>query len=342
MATMKQVAEAAGVSTATVSRVLNDGPLISASTAERVTAAIRDLNYHPNHVARSLRTVSTQTLGVLVSNVANPFFAGLVHAIEDGASELGLGLLLGNASEQPERQLSYLHSFLEKQVDGMIVTPTGTSIDWVEEVRAMRLPLVFVDRTLPGVNVPSVTIDHDDALVELIDHFMSFGHRSAAIITGPSANAPIRRRVAGFLDAAAPRGFTVRPEQIIEGGVSREDGSRAVRDLLAVHGRRPDVIFTLNNTMALGALEQLAAVGLTIPDDFGFASYDDSPWFEVLSPTVTAIAQPVAGMGRAAIDMVSRIIAGEEVESVTLPATFIARKSCGPNDNSTSVRGRTS
>jgi len=327
MATMKEIAQAAGVSTATVSRVLNGAPLISAETAARVTAVMQELNYRPNHVARSLRTVSTRTLGVLVSNVANPFFAGLVHSIEDSASDRGLGLILGNASEQPDRQLAYLHSFLEKQVDGIIITPTGSDPGWAEEVLARKLPLVFVDRTLTGVDVPSVTIDDAAALRQLIEHLKSEGHRSAALITGPTANMPIRHRIAGFVAAAEALDFAVRPEHIIEGGVSREDGSRAVQKLLALPGERPDVIFTLNNTMALGALAELQAAGLSIPRDIAFASYDDSPWFDVLTPTVTAIAQPVSEMGRAAVELVSKIIAGEEAGPVALPATLIIRRS---------------
>lgn len=327
MATMKEIAQAAGVSTATVSRVLNGAPLISAATAARVTAVMQELNYRPNHVARSLRTVSTRTLGVLVSNVANPFFAGLVHSIEDSASDRGLGLLLGNASEQPDRQLAYLHSFLEKQVDGIIITPTGSEPDWAREILDQRLPLVFVDRTLKGVDVPSVTTDDTAALRELIEHLKSEGHRSAALVTGPIANMPIRHRIAGFLAAAEELGFTVRPEHVIEGGAVREDGSRAVQRLLALPGERPDVIFTLNNTMALGALAELQTSGLSIPGDIAFVSYDDSPWFDVLTPAVTAIAQPVSEMGRAAVELVSKIIAGEKAASISLPATLVIRDS---------------
>lgn len=327
MVTMKDIAQAAGVSTATVSRVLNGVPGMSAATAARVNLVMQELNYRPNHIARSLRTVSTRTLGVLVSNVANPFFAGLVHSIEDSASELGMGLVLGNASEQPDRQLSYLNAFLEKQVDGIIITPTGSESGWAEEILAQQLPLVFVDRTLAGVDVPSVTIDDEAAFRLLIEHFMNEGHRSAAIVTGPSTNMPIRHRIAGFLAAAEPLGFTVRPEHIVAGGVLREDGSRAVRELLGQPGERPDVIFTLNNTMALGALAELQAAGLSIPSDIAFASFDDSPWFDVLTPPVTAIAQPVSEMGRAAVELVSAIIAGEETGSVTLPASLIIRDS---------------
>lgn len=325
--TMKQVATLAGVSTATVSRVLNGNPTTRPEVAARVRAAMAELNYRPNRVARSLRRTETDTIAVLVSNVANPFFAELVRSIEDAALESGLSLILGNASEMAARQDLYLRSFLEQQIGGLIITPTGTDTAWLDEYAARRVPVVFVDRTVPGNSAPSATTDHGPGLDQLVRHLVSLGHRTASLITGVPTNSPTRLRVAGFLEAAQRHGLTVDPSHVRVGGTTVDGGRDQARDLL--RQGTTDVIFTTNNVMALGALQATSEAGVRIPDEIALASYDDTPWFEVMTPPITAIAQPVSELGRVSLDLLTGLMRGEEVKSVQLPSTFVPRRSCG-------------
>lgn len=326
--TMREVAREAGVSVSTVSRVLNGGHLISAETIARVNDAMGRLKYRPNRIARSLRMTSTQTIAVLVSNVANPFFAELVRSIENEAAGLGLRLILANANESAERQSRYLETFLEYQIDGLIITPTGADASWLEEFQARRIPIVFVDRTIDGADIPSATTAHEHAVDELVQHLLALGHSRGAVLTGVRSNVPTRRRVDAFLTAARGRGLVIQDEHVLTGGVLLEQGRPALSHLLH-DADRPDFLFTTNNVMGLAALMMFKELDITIPDDLGFASYDDTPWFSVQTPAVTAIAQAVTELGVAAADLLARMLAGKTVESVQIPATFVPRESCG-------------
>lgn len=329
MATMRDVANAAGVSTATVSRVLSNHPAISPGTRDRVLASVEALSYRPNGVARSLRSETTATIGLVVSNVANPFFAEVARAVEDAAAESGLSVVLGNADESSEREARYLDVMMEKRVDGLVLSPTSGDTRAVREVLSRRVPLVFLDRTLPMFDVPSVSTDPYTGIQELVQHLFDAGHQSAAVISGSKNTVPGRQRLDAFLHAARDKGIRVKREHVVAGGFQQEDGARAMRALLRRPRPLPSVVFVSNNLMTLGALLTLKDAGLTIPGDVAIASYDDSPWFEVLDPPVTAVAQPVRDLGRIAVDLITAVIRGEHPKSVSLPAHLIVRASSG-------------
>ncbi|MGJ3559689.1 LacI family DNA-binding transcriptional regulator [Streptomyces sp. INA 01156] len=327
MASIKDVAAEAGVSVATVSRVLNDHPSVSAHARTRVLAAVRSLGYRPNVVARSLRTHQTRTLGLVISDVMNPYFTELARSVEEEARALGYSVIIGNADERPDLQDHHVTTLLDRRIDGLLVSPTdGGSPRMLEAARA-GTPMVFVDRWIPGVDVPVVRSDGRTAVRDLVAHLYGLGHRRLAIIAGPAATTG-RERVDAFREALGAYGLPLPAAYIGQGDFQADSGRRVTEGFLALP-EPPEVVFAADNLMALGALDAVRARGLRVPEDVGLAAFDDIPWFVHTDPPVTAIAQPTGDLGRAAVRALVDRIEGRPGESVTLPARLVVRRSCG-------------
>ncbi|MFF4622859.1 LacI family DNA-binding transcriptional regulator [Nonomuraea jabiensis] len=328
MARIKDVAAQAGVSVATVSRVLNDNPSVTEETRNRVHDAMAALNYRPNAVARSLRTEATRTLGLVIGDILNPFFAELARAVEDEAREAGYTVIIGNADERADQQDHYVRTLLERRVDGLLICPTAEVTPLVEEVSQGERPLVFLDRTLSGVEVPSVRADGSTAIAELVGHLRALGHRRIAFVSGPSTLSTGRERTEAFLRAAVGHGLEVPQEYVRMGDFRAGSGRRITSELLDLP-EPPQAIFLGDNLMALGALDEIRERGLDIPRDVALASFDDVPWFNHVHPRITAISQPTAELGRRAVRVILDALSGRAAESVVLPARLVARESCG-------------
>jgi LacI family transcriptional regulator len=328
MARIKDVAAHAGVSVATVSRVLNSNPSVTEETRDRVYAAMAALNYRPNAVARSLRTEATKTLGLIIGDILNPFFTELARAVEDEAREAGYTVIIGNADERADQQDHYVRTLLEQRVDGLLICPTAEVTPLVEELARDDLPLVFLDRTLPGMEVPSVRVDGTRAIGELISHLRALGYRRVAFISGPGTLSTGRERTEAFLVAAADNGLEV-PEEYVRMGDFRAGSGQALTSALLDLPEPPEVIFLGDNLMALGALDEVRMRGLRIPDDIALASFDDVPWFTHIHSPMTAISQPTTELGRRAVRVILDSLRGKPAESVVLPAVLVVRESCG-------------
>ncbi|MEW1844020.1 LacI family DNA-binding transcriptional regulator [Nonomuraea angiospora] len=337
MARIKDVAAQAGVSVATVSRVLNDNPSVTEETRNRVHDAMAALNYRPNAVARSLRTEATRTLGLIIGDILNPFFAELARAVEDEAREAGYTVIIGNADERADQQDHYVRTLLERRVDGLLICPTAEVTPLVEEVSQGERPLVFLDRTLSGVEVPSVRADGSTAIAELVAHLRALGHRRIAFVSGPSTLSTGRERTEAFLRAAAEHGLEVPEEYVRHGDFRAGSGRRITAELLDLP-EPPRAIFLGDNLMALGALDEVRERGLDIPRDVALASFDDVPWFNHVHPRITAISQPTAELGRRAVRVILDALSGRAAESVVLPARLVARESCGETDTRKEAR----
>lgn len=327
MATIKDVAKEARVSVATVSRTLNRVDRVSPRMRERVVAAAKSLNYRPNAVARSLRARNTQTLGLVIPNIRNPFFTQIAREIEDVARERGYSLVFGNTDEDPEKEAEYLRVLLEKQVDGLIVSPARATSRYLEEVLRDGVPVLFLDRFVRGIEAPVVRAEGRRAVNKLVEHLTGFQHEKLAIISGPVETVPGRERLDAFLTGAEERNVPVGGERVKVGDFRRESGFRAMRELLDLD-EPPTAVFVANNLMALGALQALKRAGMSIPEDISFASFDDVSWFELVEPPITAIAQPVGELGAAAAGMLLAMVEGGEAESVILEAELVVRRSC--------------
>ncbi|WP_343063074.1 LacI family DNA-binding transcriptional regulator [Actinomadura verrucosospora] len=325
---MKDVARLAGVSVATVSRVLNDSASVTDATRARVLAAVDELGYRPNAVARSLRTDTTRTIGLVIGDILNPFFTELARAIEDQARASGYSVVIGNADERPERQDHYVRTLLEQRVDGLLLCPTAEITPLVRDVVSGGAPLVFLDRTLPGLDVPTVRADGAAAIAELVRHLARLGHRRIAFVSGPALLSTGRERTEAFKAAMEAAGLAVRPEYLEAGDFQAASGRAAAARLLDLP-EPPEVVFAGDNLMALGALDEIRARRLRIPADVGIASYDDVPWFTHVDPPVTAIGQPVQELGRRAVRALLERIEGRPVEPAVLDARLVVRRSCG-------------
>ncbi|GAA2646063.1 MULTISPECIES: LacI family DNA-binding transcriptional regulator [Nonomuraea] len=327
MARIKDVAAHAGVSVATVSRVLNDNPSVTEETRDRVYAAMKELRYVPNAVARSLRTEATRTLGLIIGDILNPFFTELARGVEDEARQAGYTVIIGNADERAEEQDHYVRTLVEQRVDGLLICPTAEVTPLVEELVRTGRPLVFLDRTISGLDVPSVRADGATAIAELVAHLKSRGHRRIAFASGPATLSTGRERTEAFAAAMAEAGLDLRAEYMAAGDF-REGSGRAITARLLDLPEPPEVIFFGDNLMTLGGLDEIRARGLSIPGDVAVASFDDVTWFVHVDPPITAIAQPTAEMGRTAVRLLLQGVAGRSGQSVVLPAELVVRRSC--------------
>lgn len=328
MATIKEVARDAGVSTATVSRVVNGTATVTPRSRDRVLAAVRRLDYRPNSAARTLRSDDVTTLGLVIGDILNPFFTELARGVEDEARAHGYYVIIGNASEDPGRQDEYLDILLERRVAGLLLCPTAQPSRQVDQVARQNLPLVCVDRDLGSLDVPVVRSDNEAATRALAGHLVGLGHRRIAIISGPTSVVTGRERTAVFRAALAGHGVELPENYVRVGDFRMDSGVRAMGSLMSQR-TPPSVVFAADNLMALGAMTWIRAHGLRIPADVGVASFDDLPWFALVDPPITAIRQQAEQLGRAGVRELIALMSGEPAHSRSLPCELIPRGSCG-------------
>lgn len=331
MTSIKDVASHAGVSVATVSRVLNDHPAVRPGTRSRVLTSVTELGYRPNAVARSLRTHQTRTLGLVISDVLNPFFTELARAVEDAARRRGYSVIIGNADERAALQEHHVRTLLERRIDGLLVSPTDGGTAMIRDAAAAGTPMVFVDRWIRGLDVPVVHADGRAAVHDLVAHLHALGHRRLAIIGGPSETTTGDERVAAFRAALDAHGLPLPREYTGQGDFQTESGRRETAAFLDLP-EPPEVVFAADNLMALGAMDELRSRGLRVPEDIALAAFDDIPWFLHTDPPITAIAQPTGELGHKAVEALISLVEGRSAASVTLEARLVTRRSCGESE----------
>lgn len=331
MATIKDVARRANVSTASVSRVLTGHPATSPEMRARVLQAADELSFRPNSVARSLRTTGTRTVGLVISDLLNPFFTELARAVEDTARAAGYSVIVGNADEDPQQQDHYVRILLGRQVDGLIVVPTTETSPLLREAADRGRKLVLVDRPAPAVHAPIVRADGAAAITELVRHLADTGRRDLAMVTGPARAGTARERLDQFRTAVEQAGLHLRPEHVVHGDFRADSGREAMARLLAAP-TRPEAVFVANGTMALGALQELAEHpdAPAIPTDLAVAVFDDTPWFALHRPSLTAIAQPTTLLGQRAMAMLLAALADQEVPDEHYGCELVLRDSTAP------------
>jgi LacI family transcriptional regulator len=325
------VARLAGTSPAVVSYVLNGGPRpVAAATRARVLAAVEQLGYRPNGIARSLRMRRTQTLGLVVPDTANPFFAELGRAVEECAFAHGYTLLVGNSAESEARQTSYVHTFLQQQVDGLFLVPAHGPLSCAGEIERARVPWVVLDRQTRGSSgCAEVRVDHQAGARHATEHLLEHGHRRIGCIAGPVDVASALDRVAGWRDALTGSGLLADAALLRQVPFGRTAGYEAARDLLAT----TDVtaVFVASDEQAAGVLRAAADAGIRCPDDVAIVSFDGSAASAFTTPSLSTMAQPFAELAALAMDLVRRGIHGEPVEpgAAILPVALRVGGSCG-------------
>jgi LacI family transcriptional regulator, galactose operon repressor len=328
MPTIKEIARKAGVSIGTVSNVLNGMVPVSTERRERVLAAVRELDYHPNYVARSLKLRRTQMLGMAISDITNPFFPLLVRGAEDAALKHGYLLITFNTDDHVEREREILSVLRDRRVDGilLIVAPNNGDVSHIQKALADGIPIVCIDRIPPSVKVDSVAINNVRAARECVSHLLSLGHRRVAIITGPKKLKTAHDRLQGYLEALKTAHLRSDPDLILEGNFRSDSGYELGRRLLE-RADRPSAVFVSNGMMTLGFLRAMDEMGFECPRDIALASFDDLP----LAPHLTAVAQPAYALGYEGAQLLIERIESEQPfttpRSICLPAELKVRES---------------
>ncbi len=331
VATIRDVARVAQVSMSTVSHVINGTRYVAPKTRERVLQAMAELNYSPNRLARSLRNNRTLTLGVLLPNSANPFFAEVLLGIENVCFERGYNIIMGNASDDPQRELEYLQVLLSRQVDGILLISTGAYNESLALLASHETPVVMVDRTADIPTVDEILTANKQGGLLATEYLLGLGHRRIGCITGPSYLTPSAERVEGYAEALEAAGIAVDAALVVNGDFLHESGYRACQQMLALPDP-PTAIFACNDLMAVGAICALHEAGLAVPDDVSVVGYDDIPLASYTVPRLTTIAQPAREIGQLAAE---RLIARLQHNSTPpahqrLPVHLVVRDSCKP------------
>jgi LacI family transcriptional regulator len=330
--TIKDVAERAGVSVGTVSRVLNGGGSVSARAIERVQSAIRELNYSPNTSARQLRTGRSGTIGFCTRDITNPLFSQMARAFQDVFEDHGLTLLISNAFDDPRRERDMVRRFIEQSVDGLILAPStddGTQI--VEMAKAHGIPVVVLDRDSPPPAV-RVMSEHIGGMRQATGYLLDLGHRDIALITGGSGHLAGRNRVEGFRRTFEARGLPVPEHRILQGTFSREFGWTAASHLL-LGADPPTAIICGGTPLLLGTLPVVHSAELSIPGDLSLISCDDVDVTQLYRPAITVVRRDINAIGRTAAQAVISLIEGVEMPPhamFRIPTELVVRDSCGP------------
>jgi LacI family transcriptional regulator, galactose operon repressor len=328
-ATLRDVAEKAGVSITSASRVVNRSKHVTPEVAARVTTAARELGYSPDGLARSLRVSKTQTVGLVVPDITNPFFAEVSYAIEQGLAQSHYSCMLCNSGENLEWERQYIQSLLEKRIDGLILISCDVDARHIEHTsRAAGLPTVLVDR-LTSLELDSVRINNRAGAIHAVSYLISKGHRRISMVSGPTELLPGRERLEGFKEGLNLCGLPVQDLCIKISDFSVRGGYEATKALLQERPL-PDAIFAGNNQMGVGAFRALKTSGVAVPKDIALLMFDDVPLADVSSPSITVIAQSAAEIGRVAVQMlmerIDNIDAYLEGREILLSPVLIARE----------------
>ncbi len=327
--TLKDVSRLADVSLTTVSHVVNGTRPVSEKLRARVEAAIRQIGYTPNSLARSLKLSSSRTLGLAIQDIRNPHFTEIVYALEERARERGFTLLLSDFGDDPARESDALRVFVERRVDGLIIAPTSNGAAALAWLRGRGVPAVQIDRIAdPGFDY--VVVSNHAATRRLVTHLCQKGHRRIAMLGGLMGLSTSRERVAGYRRALRDAGLPVDPGLIVV-GCSQPESARIATHALLDQAAPPTAIVAGNNLKALGALRALGERNLRVPEDVALVSFDDFPWADLFRPRLTTAAQPCRALGERAVDLLLDRIRdpGLAPRHVRLGVEIRHRESCG-------------
>ncbi len=350
----KDVAEHAGVSIATVSHVINGTRYVRAETRQRVLDAISVLDYRPNAVARGLATSSTREIGLVISDIRNPFFTAVARGVEDELIAQRYNTIFCNTDEDPVREEDNLHLLAAQQIDGLIIAPTGEPCESLLALARAGVPIVQLDRTSPGLEAPMVGVNNAEGAYQAVRYLIALGHRRIAYLMGFEAVSTQTERLAGWQRALQEAGLPVEENLVVRADPRFAESAPApaseaapagmaghvlpsVREVLGellTHPARPSAIFIATNQLTLGALYAFEELGLRCPEDISLISFDDQDWAPLFRPPLTVVRQPTYRLGQTAAQLLMQMIRGEAVASPPpLAVELIVRASCSPPVN---------
>lgn len=314
MTTIQEVARHAGVSPATVSRVLNGNTSVHPDLVHRVRDAVAHLSYQPNGMARNLRRSESTLWAVIVSDVSNPFFTSMVRGVEDIAQDLGYSVVLCNSDESQAKEAGYVAAAVADRMAGVIISPASTPDTDLSDLVSHGIPVVAVDRRVDGAEVDTVLVDNELASQVATEHLLDMGYRRIACITGPSQAMTASERLAGYQAALRGRGIDLDQDLLRHADFRQAGGYSAMTSLLTEAD--PDAVFVANNLMTVGAIECLFDRRIEIPREMGLVGFDEPPWANLIRPSLSTVGQPTYQMGRVA----GELLAARRADRGTVPA----------------------
>ena len=332
MATIYDVAKLADVAPITVSRVINNSGYVSDKVRKKVNAAIAELGYVPNILARSLKSKKTNTLALVFTDITNPFFTILARGVEDTASGAGFNVIFCNTDESQEEEDNYIQLLLQKQVDGILLVPAGSNTKSIGLIQEQKTPVVVLDHRVPGASVDIVRGDSEGGAYQVTKFLINLGHHRITILSGPQDVSTAEDRVQGYKRAMKDNGLE-NNIQFSYGKFSQESGYAVTRDIFS-KDPKPTAVFAANNLIALGLLKALLDLGLKVPADVAIVSFDDIPDNLTHDPFFTVVRQPSYELGKKATELlITRIKNDREQDSdyqeIVFPVEFIERASSG-------------
>lgn len=330
MPTIKDVARHAGVSITTVSRILNNQPYVAEELRQRVLKSIDELGYRPSRVAQRLRATASSLVGVIFSDIANPFYIESLRGIEQVLSQHGMSVLIGNANSDPKREEAFIHLMQMEGVAGLIIAPTKEDSPVLAHTSDLGLPVVVIDRRMVNMQVDAVLADNFKGSWLAIQHLVQLGHQRIAVVSGPLHLTSGRERYTGYLQAMSDVSLPVENSFTRFGDYRQASGYTLTRELLNLSDP-PTALFVANNQMTIGALNAIHEAGWTIPDDIAVIGFDDLSWAISLNPPLTTVAQPTFEIGLRAAELFLVRIAdpNRPPRTIVLETRLIVRESCG-------------
>lgn len=349
-ASSKDVAQHAGVSTATVSHVVNGTRFVSDETRQKVLDAIALLNYRPNAIARGLVTNSTRIVGLVVSDITNPFFTAVARGVEDEMISHGYNTIFCNTDEEPEREENYLHLLTTQQIDGLIIAPTGVRCESLLALAQAEVPIVQLDRQSPSLDAPVVGVNNEEGAYQAVRYLIGLGHQRIAYLMGIETVSTQIERLNGWKRALREANLPIDDELIVRadprfygilpgasGSVIRPaphhptmpSAHEVLQGLLRLPNH-PSAVFVANNQLTLGTLYAFKSLGLRCPEDVSLISFDDHDGAPFFNPPLTVVRQPTYRLGQAAARLLMQMIRGEQsVAAPALTVELVVRASCG-------------
>jgi LacI family transcriptional regulator len=330
MATMAEVAKEAGVSITTVSHVLNGTRRVNEKTHARVQDAIKRTGYQPNSIARALAGAPTQSIGLAISGIANPYMVDFISAIEAAAAARNHTLLLGDTHDEPEKELQMVQELVRRRVDGLVLAPSPGAMDAAMRFLAdQRTPLVLLDRFLPR-EVDQVGTENEAAAAQLVEHLAELGHRRIGLVAGLEGFSTTEERIAGYRKGLERSNLPFDPTLLVH-GASQHQPARAATNELLERDDPPTALLAANSAMTIGVMHALRDHRLEVPKDIALVAFDDFEWSDLFRPRLTVIAQPTRAIGARAVQLLLARITDPErpAQSVRLKPTFVHRESCG-------------
>lgn len=327
---IKDVAREAGVSTATVSHVINETRYVAEPTRKKVLHAIKRCNYYPNALARGLASGRSNMLGLIVSDISNPFFPELVKSIEEAAFERGYDVLLSNTSYDAQRTSNYVRRIIERKVAGVALMTSELDLSVIDELARRQVSVVFLDLGSAGERMSNIAVDYRSGIEEAIDHLVKLGHREIAYLGGPPHFRSASKRLEAFRESVVRYVPDIHEPLLLEGDLQLEGGRLAARRMLAAP-KRPTAVVVANDMMALGMVQEFRAAGLVIPREISIIGFDDIAFAALADPPLTTICLPRVDLGRRAVEALVRTIEHPKQPGteVRIPTYLIKRGSTG-------------